>query len=199
MGQSLVLGAGAGARPGGKGRWAWSTRAVPQGAVSLPEARPGPSRTHRSPERGSTSLSQARKQSSERFKPMQRRRRLGAHSWAYAPPWPHLSHPHAATSGGVLLRGCPVWSGRVARTPGRASGLVKPRADGVGLSHTGSRLQLGLGQGAQGCWRACLGAGAPGGVSGHPGCARARLPTCVCFDNPGSLRSLSSHVRQPPL
>ena len=162
VGQSLVLGAGAGARAGGKGRWAWSTCAVPHGAVSLPEACPGPSRTHRSPERGSTSLSQARKQSSERFKPVQRWRRLGAHSWACAPPSPHLSHPHAATSGGVLLRGCSVWSGRVARTRGRASGLVKPRADRAGLRHTGSWLQLGLGQGARGCWRACLGAWSTG-------------------------------------
>ena len=155
-------GGGRRARPGGKGRWAWSTRAIPHGAVSLPEARQGPSRTHRSPERGSTSLSQARKQSSERFKPVQRRHRLGAHSWACAPLRPHLSHPHAAISGGVLLRGCPVWSGSVARTRGRASGLVKPRADRAGLRHTGSWLQLGLGQGAQGCWWVCLGAWSTG-------------------------------------
>ena len=103
-----------------------------------------------------------------------------------------LSHHHVATMEGLLLRGCPVRSGHVARTPGQ--GIWPGEAEGrrASLTALGAGLQLGLGRGAWGHWWACLG---PWSL-GH---ARARLPTCVCFDNPGSLRSLSSHVRQPPL
>lgn len=169
-------------------------RAVSHGAVSLPDACPGPSRTHRSAERGSVPISQARKQSSERFKSVQRRSRLRAQScqgWACAPPRPWSVPSPCGHHGGVSCSGAAPCSQGVWPGPrDRASGPVKPRVTGESPPRW-EPAPAGSGAG-------CVGPlGLPWPL--EPG-TRPRSPaTCVCFDNPGSLRLLSSHVRQPPL